>query len=392
MKNIPYGKQYIDSSDIKEVVNVLRSDWITQGSKVAEFEERLARYCGARYAVCVSSGTAALHIACLAGGIEKGDEVITSPITFVASANCILYCGAKPVFADIQADTANIDPEEIKKKITSKTKAIIPVHFAGLPCDMKRIFDIAKKNNLIVIEDACHALGAEYRIRDKWAKVGNCGYSDMSVFSFHPVKHITTGEGGAITTNNRRLYEKLKALRSHGIYKDARTKKQGSWFYEMRDLGFNYRITDFQCALGLSQLRKISQFIRKRISIAGNYNGAFEDIQDYITLPTYSNSNKTHAWHLYLVHLQLDRLKCSRKKIFSELRQKKIGVQVHYIPVYRQPFYRKRNYSKKGFSHAEKYYRDCISLPIYVDLDSKSQEYTISSVRKIIIKYSKKRY
>jgi len=222
-KFISYGRQCVDEDDIKAVSEILKSDWITQGPKVKEFEDLLCRYTGARYAVVVSSGTAALHIACLAAGIEKGDEVITSPITFVASANCVLYCGGKPVFADIQQETVNIDPEEIEKKVTRNTRAVIPIHFAGYPCDLKEIHHIAKKRNLIVIEDACHALGAEYKCNGKWLRVGSCKHSDMTAFSFHPVKHITTGEGGAVTTDSKRLYEKLKALRNHGIYKDKTT-------------------------------------------------------------------------------------------------------------------------------------------------------------------------
>ncbi len=262
MRFIPYGKQSLDKKDIADVMSVLKTDWITQGPKINDFENALSHYTGAKYAVAVTSGTAALHLAAIAGGISKGDEIITSPITFAASSNSILYAGGRPVFADVQSDTANIEPKEIEKKITGKTKAIIPVHFSGQSCEMDRISKIAKKHKLIVIEDAAHALGSLY----KGSKVGSCKYSDMTIFSFHPVKHITTGEGGVVLTNNKKLYEKLLMLRSHGITKDKSLFENadencGAWYHEMRMLGFNYRITDFQCALGISQLKKLDGFV-----------------------------------------------------------------------------------------------------------------------------------
>ena len=278
---MPYGRQYIDSTDIKKVVNVLKSDWITQGPKVKEFENALCNYTGAKYAVVVSSGTAALHIACLAAGIKEGDEVITSRITFAASANCILYCKGKPVFADIQEDTVNIAPEEIKKKITKKTKAIIPVHFAGHPCELDTISAIARNYKLLMIEDAAHALGASY----KGKKIGCCKHSDMATLSFHPIKSITTGEGGAVLTNRKDLYERLRIFKNHGITKDRSIMHSldGPWYYEMQELGYNYRITDFQCVLGISQLKKIDQFIQKRREIVQRYNEAFMDVEKIIT-------------------------------------------------------------------------------------------------------------
>ena len=266
MKYIPYAKQWILDDDVDIVADSLRSDYLTQGSKVLEFENKTARYCGTKYAVAMSSGTAALHAAAFVAGIKHGDEVITSPITFVASANCVLYCGGKPVFADIEEDTINIDPNEITKKITTKTKAIIPVHFAGHPCDLEEIHDIAKKHNLIIIEDACHALGAEYND----SKIGACKYSDMTVLSFHAVKHITTGEGGMILTNNENYYKRLLMFRTHGITRDPNkiiNSDEGDWYYEMQFLGFNYRITDFQCALGISQLQKFDTFLKRRKEI-----------------------------------------------------------------------------------------------------------------------------
>ena len=270
---IPYGKQSIDKSDTKAVVDVLNSEFLTTGPKINEFEKSFARFVGAKYAIAVSNGTAALHQACLAAGLKNGDELITSPMTFAASANCALYCRAKPVFVDIK-ENGLIDENLIEEKITSRTKIIIPVHLGGLPCDLKRIKTIAKKHKLIVIEDACHALGSKY----KNTKIGDCKYSDMAIFSFHPVKHITTGEGGMITTNSKILYEKLLLLRSHGITKDPTkfvNKCDDPWYCEMQDLGFNYRITDFQCALGISQLKKVKEFIKRRIEIAKTYDKEF---------------------------------------------------------------------------------------------------------------------
>lgn len=359
MKTIPYGHQWIDGNDIKEVIRILKSDWITQGPKIKEFEDDLCGYTKARYAVAVSSGTAALHIACLAAGIKQGDEAVTSPITFIASANCIVYCGGKPVFADIEPDTINISPDELRKSVTKRTKAVIPVHFAGHPCDMERIFSIARSRGLLLIEDAAHALGAEY----KGVRVGSCKYSDMTTLSFHPVKHVTTGEGGAVLTNRKDLYKILLMLRNHGITKDlGKPKKEvGAWYYEQRLLGFNYRITDFQCALGVSQLRKLNRFLEKRREIAGIYDRRLSSV-DEIVLPRerpYARS----AWHIYCVRLRNAR---KRKTVFDKLRREGIGVQVHYIPVHLQPFYRERfGYKEGDYPKAENYYDSTITLPIY---------------------------
>ena len=399
---LPYGRQWIDEDDIKAVVEVLRSDWLTQGPKVEEFEKAMAEYCGAKYAVVVSSGTAALHLACLVAGIKQGDEAITSPITFVASANCVLYCGGKPVFADIDKDTYNIDPAEIKKKITKKTRAIIPVHFAGLPCDMGAIKKIAEEYDLIIIEDACHALGAEYRIQDsglrtkeEWIKVGSCSHSDMAVFSFHPVQHITTGEGGAVLTNNEKFYEKLLSFRNHGITKDPEkfTNKDlafplsseplihnpNPWYYEMQELGFNHRITDIQCALGTSQLRKLDSFISRRRKIVSIYNQALGDMR-LIKIPV-EPKTKNSACHLYPVQMDFEKLGKSRFKVMAELKEKGIGTQVHYIPVHLQPYYRRRLGFRQGdYPAAEEYYNKALSLPLYPGMRDKDITKVINSV------------
>ena len=376
---IPYGKQYIDEEDIKEVLGALRSDWITQGPRVKEFEDALCAFTGAEYAVAVSSGTAALHIAALSAGITKGDEVITSPITFAASANCILYCGGKPIFADIDSAVVNIDPEEIEKKTTPMTKAIIPVHFAGHPCDMKKINAIAKKYGLIVIEDAAHALGAEY----KGSKIGSCKYSDMTILSFHPVKHITTGEGGAILTNDKALYDKLVLFRSHGITKDC-PDGDGAWYYEMRKLGYNYRITDIQCALGTSQLRKLDGFIRRRKEIAEVYDNAFGD-NSVFDIPQESKEVSS-AWHLYVVRLREEYVEL-RKDIFDELRKKGIGVQVHYVPVHYHPYYRENGYKDVSYPKAESYYASAISLPVYPAMSDDDVRDVVRTVKEVTNKH-----
>lgn len=397
MKYIPYGKQCIDEDDIQSVIAVLRSDWLTQGPMIEAFERTLAEYCGAKYAVAVNSGTSALHIACLAAGIESGDEVITSPITFVASANCVVYCGGIPVFADINKDTYNIDPFEIRKKITSKTKAAIPVHFAGLPYDMEAIRRIADEHDLIIIEDACHALGAEYRQGDKWFRVGSCSHSDMTVFSFHPVKHITTGEGGAVLTNNEKFYEKLLLFRNHGITKDPEkfinkdlafqlnseslTLNPNPWYYEIQELGFNYRITDIQCALGLSQLKKLNAFIIRRREIAKMYNESFKDVR-FIKTPIEPETKKS-VYHLYVLQIDFEKLDKSRNVIMKRLLDQGISTQVHYIPVHLQPYYRSRFGFRPGdYPVAETYYSRTLTLPLYPGMTDKDITKVINSVER----------
>lgn len=367
---IPYGRQNINEDDINAVVEVLKSDFLTTGPKIAEFEEKFADYVGAKYAVAVSNGTAALHIACLAAGLKEGDEVITTPITFAASANCALYCGAKPVFADIDSVTYNIDYREIEKHITSRTKAIIPVHYTGQPCDMDEIHKIAEKYNLFVIEDAAHAVGAEYKGR----KIGSL--SDMTEFSFHPVKHITCGEGGIVTTNNEKLYEKLKLYRTHGITRNTAemSRQDGPWYYEQIDLGFNYRITDFQAALGISQLSRVDLFLKRRREIAARYDEAFKNVPG-ITIP-FQMEGKRSAYHLYVIRVD----KKIRRELFEYLRACNIGVNVHYIPVYTFPYYREHGYMNVKCANAEELYSSIISLPIFYDLTDAEQDYVIDKI------------
>ena len=367
---IPYGRQSINEQDIEAVVNVLKSDYLTTGPKIAEFERKVADYTGAKYAVAIANGTAALHAACYAAGIGEGDEVITTPITFAASSNCVLYCGGTPVFADINPETYNISSVDIERKITSKTKAIIAVHFTGQPCEMDQIHEIADKHNLIVIEDGAHALGAVY----KGKRVGTL--SDMTTFSFHPVKHITTGEGGMILTDNPKLYERLKLFRTHGITREENllTKNDGPWYYEQRDFGFNYRITDIQCALGTSQMDRLPGFLEKRKKIAEQYNEAFAG-NNQIQLP-YQKEGCDNAWHLYVIRVKNG----NRKEVFEKLRAAGIGVNVHYIPVYQHPYYRSHGYAQVVCPNAEEYYKECISLPMYPDLKEEEQEYVIKKV------------
>lgn len=374
MHYIPYGRQSINEDDIKAVEEVLRSDFLTTGPKIAEFERKFADYVGAKYAVAVSNGTAALHIACMAAGIGKGDEIITTPITFAASANCALYCGATPVFADIDPVTYNISPESVESHVTERTKAIIPVHYTGQTCDMDAIHKIADKYNLIVIEDAAHAVGAEY----KGKKIGSL--SDMTEFSFHPVKHITCGEGGIVTTNREDLYEKLKLFRTHGITREEKLlhKVDGPWYYEQIDLGYNYRMTDIQATLGISQLGRIDKFLEKRRKIAAKYDEAFRDFNG-IDIPKqaeYSNS----AYHLYVIKVD----KSIRKELFEYLRANNIGVNVHYIPVYTFPYYREHGYENVKCENAEKLYESIISVPIYYDLSDEEQDYVIDKIKEFM--------
>lgn len=379
MKKIPYCRHWLDKKDIQAVVKSLQSDWITQGPKVKEFESRLCDYTGAKYAVVVSSGTAALHLACLAAEIGSGDEVMTSPITFVASANCALYTGAKVAFADIDRDSLNVDPAKIQEKITFKTKAIIPVHYSGYPCDMRRIDKIARKNNLIVIEDAAHALGADY----EGEKIGSCRYSDMAVFSFHPAKHITTGEGGAVLTNSKSYYRRLLMLRAHGITRDPEQlfkKNKPEWYYEMQYLGYNYRITDIQCALGIRQMEKADYFLRRRRLIAQKYNLVFSKLKEAV-LPIRSIPGNS-SWHIYVIQVR-----SNRDKIFNALRNLGIEVNLHYIPVYLQPYYQSSGYKGVHCPNAEGYYRRAITLPLYPKMGDPEVNFVINAVKKSIVRF-----
>jgi UDP-4-amino-4,6-dideoxy-N-acetyl-beta-L-altrosamine transaminase len=379
---ISYGHQYIDEDDIEAVVEVLRSDFLTQGPKVREFEEVLAKYCGAKYVVVFSSGTAALHGAYFAAGIGDGDEVITSPITFLATANAALFLGARPVFVDIEGDSGNIDAELVEPAITSKTKAIVPVHFAGHPANLKKIAGIARKYNLILIEDACHALGARYLD----TTIGDCRYSDMAAFSFHPVKSITTGEGGAVLTNDKEYHERLVMFRHHGITKDKsafvnKDEGVGQWYYEMQHLGYNYRLTDIQCALGISQLKKLDRFIHKRRHIVNAYNRAFKG-NPFFDLPV-EKSGVESAWHLYAIRLK-DAYKRVKSKIFKELHLRQLGVQVHYIPVHLQPYYQQLGYSRDLCPKAKDFYERQISIPIHQAMSDEDVECVISSLMDVL--------
>lgn len=370
---IPYGKQTIEQDDIQAVVDVLKSDFLTTGPKIAEFEQTVADYVGAKYAVAISNGTSALHAACFAAGIGPGDEVITTPLTFAASANCVLYCGGTPVFADVDPKTYNIDPEDIRRKITDRTKAIIAVHLAGQPCDMDAIHSIAREHGLIVIEDGAHALGSVY----KGKKVGSM--SDMTTFSFHPVKPITTGEGGMIVTDNEDFYKKMILFRSHGITRDdsMMTRNDGPWFYQQFDLGYNYRITDIQCALGCSQMKKLDRFLARRKEIVARYNEAFADCDNIIT--PYQLSDTESGWHLYMVQVK----NCDRRQVFEAMREKGIGVNVHYIPVYMHPYYQEHGYETVHCANAEEIYSHIISLPLYPGLTFEQQDYVIDALKSL---------
>jgi len=380
---LPYGRQSIDDADIQAVVDVLRSDWLTTGPKVGEFEEAFAARVGAAYAVSFSSGTAALHAAAFAAGLKAGDEAITTPMTFAATANCVLYQGATPVFADVCADTLNLDPEKFALKISSKTRAVLPVDYAGHPADLKVIVDLAQKHGLTVIEDACHALGAEYHGHP----VGSI--ADMTVFSFHPVKHITTGEGGMVSTNNPKLAETLRRFRNHGISSDARQRQSaGQWHYEMVLLGFNYRLPDFACALGMQQLKKLDANLARRREIAARYTAAFREIRGVIPPAVRPETNP--AWHLYPIRLDLEKLTTDRAEIFRALRAENIGVNVHYIPVHFHPYYREHLGYKRGeFPVAEDAYSRLISLPMFHGMSEQDLEDVIAAVRKVTGSYSR---
>jgi UDP-4-amino-4,6-dideoxy-N-acetyl-beta-L-altrosamine transaminase len=366
---ISYGKQSINQDDIDAVVDVLKSDFLTQGPKVIEFEKNLSDYCKAKYTKVVNNGTAALHLAYLAIGLKKDDIVWTTPNTFIATANAALYCGASIDFVDINPKTYNLSVECLKEKLIQAKKdnklpkLVVPVHFAGQSCEMKEIWRLAKEYDFKVIEDACHALGGEYKNK----KVGCCEYSDMAVFSFHPVKMITTGEGGAITTNNKQLDEKIELLRSHGITKDATkfdNKGDGDWYYEQQALGFNYRLTDIQAALGISQLKRLDSFVVRRREIAKRY---FDELDNSV-LP-YQHSDTKSSWHLFVIQVK------NRKETYQRLKEQGIMAQVHYIPVNSQSFY-----GSKSLQNSTDFYQRCLSVPIYVTLTDKDQSKVVNSL------------
>jgi perosamine synthetase len=380
---LPYGRQSIDESDIQAVVEALQSDWLTTGPRVAEFEEAVAARVGSRYAVSFSSGTAALHGAAFAAGLKPGDEAITSPLTFAATANCVLYQGATPVFADVSPDTLNLDPLEVERKITPHTKAILPVDYGGQPADLDSIKELARKHDLIVIEDACHALGAEY----KGERVGSI--SHMTVFSFHPVKHLTTGEGGMVTTDDPGYATTLRQFKNHGITSDVQQRQaKGEWFYEMHLLGYNYRLTDIACALGTQQLLKLESNLKRRREIAARYTASFADVA--AVSPPKMRNDVNPAWHLYPVRLQLQHLEGTRDDIFRALRGENIGVNVHYIPVHLHPYYQQRfAYAKGTFPVAERAYEELISLPMFHGMHDGDVEDVIRAVKKVMNRFAR---
>lgn len=375
-KFLPYGKQFIDNDDIDAVCDVLKSPYITQGPIIEKFEKAIAKYCGAKYAVAFNSGTSALHGAYFALGLKKGDEMITSPNTFVASSNAGLYLGANVKFGDIELKTGNLDVSKIKAR--NNTKLMTPVHYSGNPVDLKELSEI---DNVKIIEDGAHALGAEYENK----KIGSLKYSEMAMFSFHPVKHITTGEGGIIVTNDEEYYKKLQLFRSHGITKENLINEpDGDWYYEMHELGFNYRITDIQCALGLSQLNKLDSFVKSRRRIAKIYDEIFED-NPYFDV-TIQKENSKSAYHLYPILLK-DNLISHKNEIFAKLRLNGLGVQVHYIPVYKQPYYQKLGFKRDECPVCEEFYKKEISIPMYPTLSDEDIEFTKDVLYRVLSEY-----
>jgi UDP-4-amino-4,6-dideoxy-N-acetyl-beta-L-altrosamine transaminase len=379
---IPYGRQWLDEADADCVKRVLQSDFLTQGPEVSRFEQAIVRLTGAKYCVAVSSGTAALHLAVASLGIEEGRQGITSPITFVASSNAMIYSGLVPRFADIDPRTYNLSPADLEKRLSPNTRLLIPVHFAGQPADMPAIQELASRHGCRIVEDASHAIGSFYA---GGSPVGSCRYSDLTVFSFHPVKTITTGEGGAITTNDPVLYERLVMSRTHGITRDSARlgENPGPWYYEMQDLGFNYRLTDLQAALGTSQLSKLERFRKRRREIVEIYNRSFHG-QARLTTP-YEDPQVSSCFHLYALQLDFAALGVSRRETMALLKGNSIGTQVHYIPVHLQPYYRKRyGYSPGDFPIAESYYRQALSIPLYPAMTAEQVQWVVEWVRWIL--------
>ena len=384
---IPYGKQDINQADIDSVVNVLQSDFLTQGSQVLLFEKTVSEYCGVEYGVAVNSATSALHIACLALGLGKGDYLWTSPNTFVASANCGLYCGAKVDFVDINPLTYNLSPEELEKKLIQAKlenklpKIVIPVHFSGQSCDMRKIHSLGQEYGFKIIEDASHAIGGEYLGQP----VGGCQHSDITVFSFHPVKIITTAEGGLATTNDKELLMRMQLFRSHGVTRDPElmTKEsEGDWYYQQVELGFNYRMTELQAALGVSQMQRLDEFITKRHKLQERYDLLLEDLP---IIKPYQDKDGYSALHLYPIKIQIDKVKNTKKEIFDALRNNNIGVNVHYIPVHTQPYYGNMGFKKGDYPNAENYYENTISIPIFQGLTIEMQDKVVNLLKKVLV-------
>lgn len=383
---IYYGKQNINEADIQAVEEVLRSDLLTQGPMIERFERRVANYCGAKYAVAVTNATSALHIACLAAGLSEGDFLWTSPITFVASANCGRYCGADVDFVDIDSRTYNMSVDSLEKKLQKARefgklpKVVVPVHLAGQSCDMHKIHELSKEYGFTILEDASHALGADYL----GGKVGSCKFSDMAVFSFHPVKIITTGEGGMVLTNRKDLYERLKLYRSHGITRnpeDMTHESDGSWYYQQIELGFNYRMTDIQAALGYSQMNRLDDFVTRRRELAFRYN---ELLQDMPLVTPYVIHDSNPSWHIYIVRIDFNRVKKSKQAIFEAMEAKGITLNLHYIPVHTQPYYEKLGFSAGDYPASEQYYQEAFTLPLYYDLTDHEQVSIVESLREVL--------
>ncbi len=383
---IPYGRQDISEADIAAVVEVLRSDYLTQGPLIPKFENCVSDYCQAKFGVATNSATSALHIACLALEVGPGDIVWTSPITFVASANCALYCGAKIDFVDIDPRTYNISVEQLAEKLVlaqklgKLPKIVIPVHFAGQPCDMAAIFALSQQYGFKIIEDASHAIGARYQNKP----IGHCGYSDITVFSFHPVKIITTAEGGLATTNSAQLARRMQLLRSHGITRDPTEMYQepdGAWYYQQIALGFNYRMTDLQAALGLSQMQRLDEFVNKRQNIAKRYDQLFSNLP---VIRPWQQPDRYSAWHLYVIRLKSKEIGSSHREVFEAMRASSMGVNLHYIPVYTQPYYQKMGFKLGYCAEAEHYYAEAISLPMYPGLTGSQQDQVVETLQKAL--------
>lgn len=379
---IPYGRQEIDSEDVEAVLKTLRSDWLTQGPTVPEFEQLIGSYCEAKHAIATNSATSALHIACLALGVKKGDKVWTSPVSFVASANCALYCGADVDFVDVNPITYNLCPELLEKKLIQAKKSgdlprvLIPVHLAGQSCDMAKIYELSQRYSFRIIEDASHAIGGQY----KESLIGGCRFSDITVFSFHPVKIITTGEGGMALTNSKKLADKVRLLRSHGIIKDQSLMQgpiDGPWYYEQTSLGYNFRMTDLQASLGISQSKRLDSIIERRRSIASKYDRELEALP--LITPAQS-LDCLSSWHLYIVKLKLSEISRTKKEVFESMREKGIGVNLHYIPIYRHPYYRSLGLSDKDFPNSAEYYREAMTIPIYPNMTEEQQASVIAAL------------